>query len=377
MSPRLQHRGAAELMALTAQRARQAHVRVEPGMAGRTSRTPPRCGPGRKSGRQLMRPFCGGVPRRGRRHEPCRDDGRRETLRTGSSAGRAGLRGGRCSAGSTASTGDRSRSVPQSHPAGAGGALAGTVAGDRADVAERAAERGLMAVFEAAFRIIGKASPGEVAVVSCGRCGSKTGAGGASLCPRPDPGQCDAPQDGVAGDRRVIELSNGSAIEIATASFRSLRGYSVCAAIFDEIAFWYSDGANPDAEMLAGIRPATGDPGGKLIALSSPVRAARRALGRLSQALRRRRPVGCWWRRRRRLMMNPTLDPAIVADALGGGRRGRRRRNGSGSSAPTSRVRDARAGRGMCRARRAVSGRRCLASATRRLSIPSAAPRTR
>ena len=39
----------------------------------------------------------------------------------------------------------------------------------------------------------------------------------------------------------------GSSIEVHTASFRTVRGYTVCAALLDEIAFWRSEeSANPD-----------------------------------------------------------------------------------------------------------------------------------
>lgn len=60
------------------------------------------------------------------------------------------------------------------------------------------------------------------------------------------------------------------AIEVHTASFRTVRGYTLLAAILDEIAFWQSDGANPDSEILAALRPGLGTLGGRLIALSSP-----------------------------------------------------------------------------------------------------------
>jgi hypothetical protein len=56
-----------------------------------------------------------------------------------------------------------------------------------------------------------------------------------------------------------IDLTNGLTIEIHTASFRTLRGYTVIGAVCDEVAFWQSDdSANPDAEILAALRPAMG-----------------------------------------------------------------------------------------------------------------------
>lgn len=67
-----------------------------------------------------------------------------------------------------------------------------------------------------------------------------------------------------------VELATGVAIEIHTASFRAVRGYTLLAAILDEVAYWYSDGANPDAEILSALRPGLGTLGGRLVAMSSP-----------------------------------------------------------------------------------------------------------
>ncbi|MBR3370315.1 MAG: hypothetical protein IKG52_06770 [Rhodobacteraceae bacterium] len=67
-----------------------------------------------------------------------------------------------------------------------------------------------------------------------------------------------------------IELNNRCVIEITTASHRSVRGYTLAACICDEIAFWHVDGASPDREIIAAIRPALATLGGRLIALSSP-----------------------------------------------------------------------------------------------------------
>ena len=71
----------------------------------------------------------------------------------------------------------------------------------------------------------------------------------------------------------TIELTNQVSIEIQTASFRTVRGYTLIAALADEIAFWTSDetGANPDKEILAALRPAMSTvPGAMLLCASSP-----------------------------------------------------------------------------------------------------------
>ena len=71
----------------------------------------------------------------------------------------------------------------------------------------------------------------------------------------------------------LIELNNGVTIEIQSASFRSVRGYTLIAALCDEIAFWRNDegSANPDTEVIGALRPAMATiPGAFFLAASSP-----------------------------------------------------------------------------------------------------------
>ena len=71
--------------------------------------------------------------------------------------------------------------------------------------------------------------------------------------------------------RESIELSNRILIEVMSCSFKSVRGRTVVCAIFDEIAFWRVEGANPDKEILTAIRPSMATiPNSKLIVISSP-----------------------------------------------------------------------------------------------------------
>src|SRR5262249_38694705 len=71
--------------------------------------------------------------------------------------------------------------------------------------------------------------------------------------------------------RETINLSNRVTIEVHTANFRAVRGYTVVAAILDEVAFWRTDeSANPDFEIVNAIRPAMSTVAGGLIAISSP-----------------------------------------------------------------------------------------------------------
>ena len=112
-----------------------------------------------------------------------------------------------------------------------------------------------------------------------------------------------------------LELINRSAIEVATASHRAVRGYTVAAVICDEIAFWHADGASPDAEIIAALRPSLATLDGRLIAISSPY--ARRGI--LWDTYRRHfaedsdRVLVAQAASR---FMNPTLPQRVVDDAM-------------------------------------------------------------
>jgi hypothetical protein len=70
-----------------------------------------------------------------------------------------------------------------------------------------------------------------------------------------------------------ITLRNRVVLEIHTASFRSTRGYTIVAALLDELAYWPVDefSAAPDVEVINAIRPGFATvPGSILLAASSP-----------------------------------------------------------------------------------------------------------
>jgi phage terminase large subunit-like protein len=69
----------------------------------------------------------------------------------------------------------------------------------------------------------------------------------------------------------LIELTNGVNIEIATASYRTIRSRTLIAALCDELAFWSDEGTNPDNAVISAIRPGMGTiPGAMLLCASSP-----------------------------------------------------------------------------------------------------------
>ena len=70
-----------------------------------------------------------------------------------------------------------------------------------------------------------------------------------------------------------ITLKNDIVIEAHTSSFKTTRGYAICCALLDELAFWETseDAASPDVEVINTIRPAMATiPGAMLLCASSP-----------------------------------------------------------------------------------------------------------
>lgn len=68
-----------------------------------------------------------------------------------------------------------------------------------------------------------------------------------------------------------ITLRNRIRIEVHTASFKSIRGYTCVSCVADEIAIWNADGANPDSEIITAIRSRFATiPNAMLVAISSP-----------------------------------------------------------------------------------------------------------
>jgi hypothetical protein len=113
-----------------------------------------------------------------------------------------------------------------------------------------------------------------------------------------------------------FDLTNSVSIEIGTASFRSSRGYTIVAALCDEVAFWMSeDSANPDFEILDALRPGMATiPNAMLLCASSPY--AKR--GALYDAHKRyfgkAGPVMVWKAPTR--TMNPSIKQSVVDAAI-------------------------------------------------------------
>ena len=131
----------------------------------------------------------------------------------------------------------------------------------------------------------------------------------------------------------AFDLNNSTSIEIMAASYRSLRGYTVIAALLDELAFWPTDdSANPDVEIIAAIRPAMSTiPNAMLLCASSPYAqrgalfsAFKRHFGRDSTDVRDSRADSARiartgnvlvWRAPTRTM-NPTVPQSVIDAAM-------------------------------------------------------------
>jgi hypothetical protein len=115
----------------------------------------------------------------------------------------------------------------------------------------------------------------------------------------------------------ALRLTNGISVEVHTCSYRAVRGPTVVAFIADELSFWSSeDSASPDREVLDAIRPAQATVTQPVfLCISSPY--ARK--GELWRAYSQH-----WGRDDSRVLvwaadtmsMNPTVDPAVVREAL-------------------------------------------------------------
>ncbi len=71
----------------------------------------------------------------------------------------------------------------------------------------------------------------------------------------------------------TIEFRHLSRIEIHTASFRAVRGYTICLAVIDEAAFLRDErSATPDVELSRALKPALATLNGRLVVISSPHR---------------------------------------------------------------------------------------------------------
>jgi hypothetical protein len=117
-------------------------------------------------------------------------------------------------------------------------------------------------------------------------------------------------------DRESIELFCNIEIRIATVSLRTARGFTIVAALLDELAYWRSDeSANPDKDVIDAILPGLATtPGSMLIGLSSPYRQSGFLYDRCKNYFGKPGPIRII--RGSTPLMNPTIDQRIIDEAM-------------------------------------------------------------
>jgi hypothetical protein len=115
--------------------------------------------------------------------------------------------------------------------------------------------------------------------------------------------------------KEEIELNNGITIAVVTCSYRSIRGYSVVCAIADEVAFWRSEGANPDREIFTALRPCMANIDGSLLIAISSTYARAGILWEASQRFGADDPEVLFWKAGT-MDMNPSFKEKVIERAL-------------------------------------------------------------
>jgi len=112
--------------------------------------------------------------------------------------------------------------------------------------------------------------------------------------------------------RERIDLTNDLSFEVMSCSFRSIRGRTLICAILDESSFWRIDGANPDGEILAALRPGLATiPNSKLIVISSPYSRTGILHDHYQDYHGKDDPDILVWQAETRLM-NPTIPQSLI-----------------------------------------------------------------
>jgi hypothetical protein len=118
--------------------------------------------------------------------------------------------------------------------------------------------------------------------------------------------------------KESVELRTGVNIEVHTASYRTVRGYTMIGAVLDEIAFWRTDdgSANPDSEVVAALRPGMATvPDSLLLGLSSPYAARGELYQAVERSFGRDDPHVLVWNADTR-SMNPSVPERIIERAF-------------------------------------------------------------
>jgi hypothetical protein len=122
----------------------------------------------------------------------------------------------------------------------------------------------------------------------------------------------------IARERQEeIELTNRVSIAVKTSSYRGVRGFTVLAAILEELGFWRSEeSANPDKEVIAALRPALATvPDSLLIGISTPYTRTGVLYDMFKNHFAKRGAAPLIWKAPTQTM-NPTVDKRLIEMAL-------------------------------------------------------------
>jgi hypothetical protein len=125
-------------------------------------------------------------------------------------------------------------------------------------------------------------------------------------------------RDEIASETRdEIVLRNGISIQIATSSFRSLRGRTVICALLDELAFWYTGeaSAQPDSEIIRAVLASQASlrGNGLFLAASSPYSKTGALYDAVKRYYGKPGPVLVWTNAPSKLM-NSTISDEFLAE---------------------------------------------------------------
>ena len=118
--------------------------------------------------------------------------------------------------------------------------------------------------------------------------------------------------------KEAVELHNGVNIEVLTANYRTVRGYTCVGVVCDEVAFWRTDdgSANPDTEVLAALRPSMATvPDAVLLGLSSPYAARGELYAAVERSFGKDDPHVLVWNADTR-SMNPAVSEHVIERAF-------------------------------------------------------------
>ena len=125
-------------------------------------------------------------------------------------------------------------------------------------------------------------------------------------------------QEVVDEKREGFKLRNGVEVSIITGDPRTCRGFSVIAAIVDEIAFFglsEESRVRSDTELIRALRPSLASTNGRLLAVGTPYASRGYAYTTWKRHFGNADGKVLVWNAPS-LVMNPTLNPSVVENAV-------------------------------------------------------------